>query len=109
VEQDATADLRHSVLYKEIMGKFDCNKTPIMPLGTEVMIYIASDVRNTFTPHCNKAFVTGMAPHHYRLLDVCVPATHGNRIFESYRLDPAYWTVPMMSEADNMVPAMTGL
>jgi hypothetical protein len=45
-------------------GQFDWNKPSITPLGTETMIYIATDAWNIFAPHYDAFFVTGMTPHH---------------------------------------------
>ena len=64
------------------------------------MIYIATNARTTFTLRCNEVFVTGMAPHHYCLLNCCVPATRGYRILGTYYLNSAHWTMPTVSEAD---------
>ena len=93
----------------EMKGKFDWNKSSIAPLGTKAMICIATNARNTFAPHCNTVFVTGMAPHHYHLLNFSVPVTHGYRILGTYRLNPTHWTMPMVSEADHIMLAATDL
>ena len=73
------------------------------------MIYIATNARNTLAPHCDKAFVTGIARHLCRLLEVFVPATRGCRISGTYCLDPVHWTLPAVSEADRIVLALTVL
>ena len=35
----------------------------------KAMIYITTNARTTFAPHCNKAFVTSMSHHYYYLLE----------------------------------------
>ena len=85
-------------VYEEMKGKFDWNKTPIAPLWTNVMIYIVTNVHSMPALHYSEALVTGMASHHYRLLELCVPVTDGHRILERYRLGQAYCTIPMTSE-----------
>ena len=90
-------------------GKFDRNKTPIIQLGTKVMIHIATDTRNMFAPHCDKAFVTDIESHHYRLLNLGVPTTRGHSISGTFHLGPAQWTLPTVSKADRTVLATTKL
>jgi hypothetical protein len=94
-------------VYEEMKDMFDWNKTPIAPLGTKAMIYSAPDVRNTCASHCNEAFVTSMAPHHYCFLKLFVPATRGYGISGACRLNSTHWTVPTVSEADHTVLATT--
>ena len=90
-------------------SKFDWNKTTISPLRTKAMIYIVTDAWHTFTSHCDETFVTGMAPHHYHLLKICLPATHGCLILGTYHLDPARWTLLTVSKTDRTVLAATKL
>ena len=95
--------------YTATKGKFDWNKTLIVLLKTKAMLYIATNARTTFAPHFDKMFVTGMAPHHYRLLKFFVPETRGYHILGTYRLDPAHWTLPTVSETDRTVLVATEL
>ena len=55
--------------YEELHGSFDRNHTPLAPLGTKGVVFIPPGNRNTFTPHCDKAFVVSRAPYHYRLME----------------------------------------
>ena len=86
-------------------GKFDWIKTPIATLDTNRTIYIPIDNGHTFTPHYDKAFVTGMALHHYWLLKFFVSATRGYRIIETHQLNPSHWTMPTISEEDKTIRA----
>ena len=70
--------------------EFGWNKTTIAPLGTKAMIYIATNTRNTFAPHCDEAYTVAHAPHHHQLLKFYVPVTRGYRITGTYRLDPSH-------------------
>ena len=84
-------------------GKFNWIRTPIVPLGTKAMIYTVTDAQTTFAPHCDTAFVTGMAPHYYHLLKFCVPATRGYCKSGTYYLTLAHCMIPTVSEADRTV------
>ena len=95
--------------YEELNGKFDWNLTPIAPLGTRGMLLIHPESRNTFSPHCNKAFTVGRARHHYRLLEFYVPTTRGYRISGTFRLNPTHWKFPTISDQDKTVVAETEL
>ena len=95
--------------YEELNGKFDWNRTPIAPLGTRGMLFIHPDIRNTFSPHFDKAFIVGRGRHHYRLLEFYVPSTRGYRISGNFRLDPTHWKIPVISGQDKTVVAATEL
>ena len=95
--------------YEELHGPFDWNRTPLAPLGTKGMVFVTPGNRHTFAPHCDKAFVVGRAPHHYRLIEFFVPSSKGYRISGCYRLDPAHWSVPTISEQDKTVRAAAEL
>ena len=94
---------------KELNGPFDWNATPMAPLGSRATAFIAPNNRNTYVPHTIEAYVTGMAPHHYRLLEMFIPMTRGYRLLGTYRLFPSHWSVPTVYEHDNSIVAATDL
>ena len=95
--------------YQELEDKFDWNATPMAPLGTKGSVYIHPDNRNTFTPHCDKGFTVGRAPHHYRLLECYISATRGYCLSGIYRLYPQHCRMPTITEEDKTVEAATEL
>ena len=93
--------------YEELNGTFNWNRTPIALLGTRGMIFIHSNSRNSFAPHCDEAFTVGRVRHHYCLLEFYVPTTRGYCISGTFRLDPTHWKLPAISEQDKTVVAAT--
>ena len=89
--------------YKELNGKLDWNRTPIVLLGTRGMLFIHPDIHNTFAPHCNESFNMGRARHHYCLLEFYVPNTRRYRISGTFCLNPTHWKLPVISEQDKTV------
>ena len=91
------------------MTPFDWNATPLAPLGNRAAAFIAPDNRDTCSPHAIEAYVTGMALHHYRSLEMCIQTNRGYRLTGTYHLFPSYWSVPTVSEHDNSIVATTYL
>ena len=91
--------------YEELNGEFDYNKTPLVPVGTESIIYNDPEDRNSFEPRAIKAIAVGRAKLHYRCLKFWIPATRGFRISDTYRLYPKHCRMPTISEADETLLA----
>ena len=86
--------------YQEIEGIFAWNATPLAPLGTRAIVFIHSEYRNSFAPHCDTGYVVGRTPHHYCLLEFYIPATRRYRRSGTYRLYSQHCRMPTISEAD---------
>ncbi|KAL7538190.1 hypothetical protein ACHAXR_008359, partial [Thalassiosira sp. AJA248-18] len=95
--------------YEEMEGAFDYNKTPMAPLGTKALAYIAPDERASWQMHCSDAFYVGRAPNHYRLLQFYDPTTCNYKITGTYELFPSHCNVPSISEGDRTIIAATDL
>ena len=94
---------------EELNGPFDWNATPMAPLGNRAAAFLAADNHTTYASHAIEAYVTGMAPQHYRLLEMFIPMTRGYRLLGTYRHFPSFWFVPTVSEHDNSIVAATDL
>jgi hypothetical protein len=95
--------------YEKIKGAFDWNRVPMAPLGNKCVVYVTLDIRNTYAPHCDKAYTVERAPNHHQLLKCYVPTTMGYRISGTYHPDPSYWMFPAVSEQNMTVSAATDL
>ena len=71
---------------KDFNGSFDWTRTPVAPFGNRAAAFIAPDNRNTYTPRAEEAYVVGMAPLHYRLLEMFIPITRGYWLTRTYCL-----------------------
>ena len=89
-------------------SKFVWNKIHIAPLGTNAMVYISNNTRNTSIPHCDEECVAGMVPHHYHLL-FFTPETPGYHILRTYCLDPSSCTLSALSKTDRTLLTATNV
>ncbi len=51
--------------HEEVNGKFDYNKTPLVPLGTKGLVYDDPAICASFAPHSTNAYYIGLALKHY--------------------------------------------
>ena len=89
--------------------KFNFNSTPIAPLGSKAVSFIAPDDRNTWQPHAFDTWYTGPAPDHYRLLEFYNPRTGGMLHTGTYQIFPAHCAIPTISEGDLTIAAAADL
>ena len=90
-------------------GHFDYNKIPLTILGAKAVAYVDPTVCPTWEPHAMDAFVTGMCPMHYRLIEFYIEKTKSIRKCDTYRVYPAHCHHPTMSEEDKTIIAASDL
>ena len=95
--------------YEEIKGSINWNRTPMLPLSNNGMVYITPDMCNMFVPHCNKAYTVGRTPNHHQLLKCYVPATRVYRISDMFRFDPSQSTLTAGSKQDKTITTAANL
>ena len=76
--------------YEELNGKFDYNKTPIVPVGIKALVYNDPSDRTSFEARTLDTFVVSRAQLHYRCFLFWIPATKGFCISDTYKLYPAH-------------------
>ena len=86
--------------YAERNGKFDYNQTPLVPVGSNALIYNDPSDRTSFEANALKAIVVGQAILYYWCLKFWLPATRRFRISDTYRLYPAHCKIPVTLEVD---------
>ena len=96
-------------MYKDLEGAFNCNRTPMAPLGNKGVVYITPNMRNTFASHRDKVYTVSRAPNHRQLLNWSVPVTRGNNIFGTYHLDPSRWKLPAVGKQDKTIISSANL
>jgi hypothetical protein len=85
---------------EEVNRRFDCNKTPIAPLGTKGLVYKDPAIHTSWAPHGTDAYYIGPAPKHYRCLHFYMPATRRYCIADTWRLYPTHCMTPSISQAN---------
>ena len=96
-------------MYEEIKGAFDWNRTHMVSLSNNGMVYSTPNMRNMLAPHCDEAYTVSCVINHRQLLKCYVPATRGQRISGTYRLDPSHWMLPVVSKQDKTVITVANL
>ena len=86
--------------YTALNGLFDYNKTPFLPLGTQIIVHEKPDKRRTWAPRGTDAWYIGPAMEHYRCLDCYIPSTHSTRIADTVELIPSFIPIPKTSTED---------
>ena len=86
--------------YTALYGVFDYNKTPFIPLGTQVILHEKPDKRKTWAPRGTDAWYIGPAMEHYRCLDCYIPDTHSTRIADTVELIPSFIPIPKTTTED---------
>lgn len=81
-------------------GSFDFNRTPLAPLGTQVILHETPRQRTTWAPHGVDGWYIGYAPEHYRCYTIYVSKTHGTRVGSTVEFLPTQVTMPHNSSAD---------
>ena len=94
-----------NLTFEELNGKFNYNKTPLVPVGTKALVYNDPSDRTSFEARALEAFVVSWALLHYRCLRFWLPGTNGFRISDTYKLYPAHSRLPAISESDETLIA----
>jgi hypothetical protein len=79
---------------KVVYGKFDCNKTPLVPLGTKKLVYAS------WAPHRTNAYYIGPALKYYWCLQFYMPGTRQYWVANTWQLYSMHCTTPTLSPAD---------
>ena len=69
--------------YAQLSGDFDYNKTPLVPLGTNVLVYETPTSRKSWATHGVEGWYVGPAIEHYRNFRCYIPTTGSEHIVET--------------------------
>ena len=69
--------------YQHVIGKFDCERNPIAPMGTKVIVLDDPDNRSTWSPHGTRGYYIGPAMNHYRGYRILMEDTRRIRVSDS--------------------------
>ena len=70
-------------VHAQLRGAFDFNRTPIGPLGTNIIDHNTPGKRETWAPHGAPAWYLGPATFHYRCYLAFIIKTRAERIAET--------------------------
>ena len=94
-QAELTLNLLHSCrfnpklsAYAALNGVFDFNATPLVPLGTKVLLHEKLDVHRTWAPRGTDAFYIGPALEHYCCVECYMPETRSTRIADKLEYFP---------------------
>jgi hypothetical protein len=90
-------------------GAFDFNRTPLAPLGTQVILHETPQQRKTWAAHGVDGWYIGYAPEHYRCYTVYVTKTNATRIGTTVEFLPTQVAMPKTSSADTALRAALDL
>jgi hypothetical protein len=90
--------------------RFDCNATPLAPIGIRVLAYESPDKRGTWSPHGLDAWYLGPAHEHYRCYRVWIWETKAERYTDTVAwFPPPHIKMPVASKADLIVGCMNNV
>lgn len=93
--------------YEHVCGVFDFNKTPLVPIGTQVLAYESPHLRATWAAHGVKAYYIGPAMQHYRCYTVWIVHTGKTRITDTLAFFPKTYRMPGSSVEDILTASLT--
>jgi hypothetical protein len=94
---------------QELYGLFDFNKMPFAPFRTKTLVYDDPALRASWAPHATEGFYVGPANKHYHCLHFYIPLTWHFCFADTWWLYPAHCQVPVVSEQDKTLLAVTNL
>ena len=91
-------------------GKFHFNKTPLEPLGTNIILHKKPNIRHTWGQHGLQGWYIGPVVEHYQFYKVYIYNIRWERIKKKVKLFPDNTTMPGIystNEATHTVTEMT--
>ena len=86
--------------YAALFGTFDCNRTPVAPFGTKVLIHEKPTNRASWAPRGTEAWYIGPALDHYRCVQCYIPATRSVRVADTVEFFPEVVPFPKITTED---------
>jgi hypothetical protein len=88
------------LVYAQLDGNFDFNRTPLAPPGTRIIAHEKPDQRASWDPHGVDGYYLGPALDHYRCYQVHITKTKGTWIVDTVEFFPAKLAMPSTSSKD---------
>jgi hypothetical protein len=113
--QDTINPIRHSRIgpnksaYESLEGPYDWTWYPLVPLGTNAVIYEDADTRTSWAPHSLGAWLLGPSKDHYRCNLYYVPETKGYCVSGSANLFTQHCIVPAFTPVIQVKELLKGL
>ena len=85
----------------QLNGAFDYNATPLVPPGTQVVIYKTPEKHSTWAPHGVTGWYLSSALEHYRCHTVYVTKTYPEQIARTLEFFPHDISMPTTLSVDN--------
>ena len=86
--------------YEALEGKFDYNKTPLVPLGTKSLIYQTPSQRAAWEPHAINGYWLGPAMKHYQCGCYFIPPTRAIQIASITKHYPTHYQIPTILQSN---------
>ena len=74
--------------YKALEGSFNCNTTPLAPIGCKIIAHETPEKHKTWAPHGVDGFYLGPAIEHYQCHQIYVPKMCSETIVEAVKFQP---------------------
>ena len=88
--------------HDQVFGTFNYQRTPLVPLGTKVIIHKRPDQRKTLDKHGLSGFLVNRAKDHFQSYQVSVTRTGATRVSDAIELLPSKYTMPKTSSNDRI-------
>ena len=95
--------------YAYINGQHNCNKVPLAPPGTKVVIHRKPTQRKSWDFHGQLGWYVGPAPEHYRCYCCYIPSTGKEIITDTVNFLPTKVPFPQENFQERFVRTMTKL
>jgi len=90
-------------------GSFSFDATPMAPPGTEVLIHLKPNRRQSWSFHASNAWYIGPSLKHYRCIRSIMASTGGERLTDTFRFKHHVIRVPVITATDRIIKATAQL
>ena len=95
--------------YTYLFGNFDFNKTPLVPLGTKVVVHLRADKRASWNYHGQEAWYIGPSMEHYQCVKCYFPDTKATRDAETVEFFPKEVPFPKTTSEDYLLQSASDI
>ena len=88
------------MVYAQIHGAFDYNKTPLIPPGTNILVHKTPTTWKSWTLHGGEGWYVGPAIEHYLCFRYYIQTTGSKRIAETVEFSPKHVKVLSTTSKD---------
>ena len=85
-----------------LFGNFDFNKSPLLPLGTKIILHTKPGKRASWDFHGEQEYYIGPTINHYRSITCYVSKIHREWITYTAKIIPKHIPIPQSSYEDHL-------